>query len=50
MTATATLTPVHGTDDASNPIPFARLVRTELRKLTDTRASRWLLEIGRAHV
>lgn len=25
------------------PIPFSRLVRTELRKLTDTRASRWLL-------
>ena len=25
------------------PIPFARLVRAELRKLTDTRASRWLL-------
>jgi ABC-type transport system involved in multi-copper enzyme maturation permease subunit len=24
-------------------VPFARLVRTELRKLTDTRASRWLL-------
>jgi ABC-2 type transport system permease protein len=24
-------------------IPFARLVRAELRKLTDTRASRWLL-------
>lgn len=24
-------------------IPFGRLVRTELRKLTDTRASRWLL-------
>jgi ABC-2 type transport system permease protein len=43
MTATATLTPIRGTDDASNPIPFARLVRTELRKLTDTRASRWLL-------
>ena len=29
--------------DADTPIPFARLVRTELRKLTDTRASRWLL-------
>jgi hypothetical protein len=24
-------------------VPFARLVRTELRKLTDTRASRWLV-------
>jgi hypothetical protein len=24
-------------------IPFARLARAELRKLTDTRASRWLL-------
>lgn len=28
---------------ASSPIPFGRLVRTELRKLTDTRAGRWLL-------
>lgn len=28
---------------AGEPIPFGRLVRTELRKLTDTRASRWLL-------
>lgn len=26
-----------------SPIPFGRLVRTELRKLTDTRAGRWLL-------
>jgi hypothetical protein len=24
-------------------IPFGRLVKTELRKLTDTRASKWLL-------
>jgi ABC-2 type transport system permease protein len=24
-------------------VPFGRLVRTELRKLTDTRAGRWLL-------
>lgn len=31
------------TDPGQSPIPFARLVRTELRKLTDTRASRWLL-------
>jgi ABC-2 type transport system permease protein len=31
------------TDRALSPIPFARLVRTELRKLTDTRAGRWLL-------
>jgi hypothetical protein len=28
---------------AEDGIPFARLWRTELRKLTDTRASRWLL-------
>lgn len=28
---------------AGQGIPFARLVRAELRKLTDTRASRWLL-------
>jgi ABC-2 type transport system permease protein len=40
MTATA----MRGTQlDADAPIPFTRLVRTELRKLTDTRASRWLL-------
>jgi len=31
------------TDRAHSPIPFSRLVRTELRKLTDTRADRWLL-------
>jgi ABC-type transport system involved in multi-copper enzyme maturation permease subunit len=29
--------------DTDAPIPFARLIRAELRKLTDTRASRWLL-------
>jgi ABC-2 type transport system permease protein len=28
---------------AAQGIPFARLVRVELRKLTDTRMSRWLL-------
>lgn len=33
-------TPVIAIEDG---IPFARLWRTELRKLTDTRASRWLL-------
>jgi ABC-type transport system involved in multi-copper enzyme maturation permease subunit len=32
----------HATTEDSG-IPFGRLVRTELRKLTDTRASRWLL-------
>lgn len=26
-----------------SPLPFARLVRVELRKITDTRAGRWLL-------
>lgn len=31
------------TDRALSPIPFRRLVRTELRKLADTRAGRWLL-------
>lgn len=31
------------TDRAPSPIPFGRLVHTELRKLTDTRAGRWLL-------
>lgn len=31
------------TGRAESPIPFGRLVRTELRKLTDTRAGRWLL-------
>lgn len=39
LTLSATLLVV----DAEAPIPFSRLVRTELRKLTDTRASRWLL-------
>ncbi|HET8583377.1 MAG TPA: hypothetical protein VFL65_08995 [Jatrophihabitans sp.] len=29
--------------NADAPIPFERLVRTELRKVIDTRASRWLL-------
>lgn len=31
------------TDSGFAPIPFSRLVKTELRKLTDTRAGRWLL-------
>ncbi|MBS2551644.1 hypothetical protein KGQ19_32725 [Catenulispora sp. NL8] len=39
-TTAATTTPI---DRALIPIPFGRLVRTELRKLTDTRAGRWLL-------
>ena len=39
-----TLTAVPGTHvDADAPILFTRLVHTELRKLTDTRVSRWLL-------
>ncbi|HEY7049904.1 MAG TPA: ABC transporter permease [Jatrophihabitantaceae bacterium] len=38
-----TLTAAATRVDVDAPIPFARLVRTELRKLTDTRASRWLL-------
>ncbi len=42
MTATATRAPIRGAE-AGTPIPFTRLVHTELRKLTDTRASRWLL-------
>ena len=29
--------------DSVSPVPFGRLARVELRKLTDTRASRWLL-------
>ena len=40
--ATTTLTPARELK-AGPPIPFTRLVRAELRKLTDTRASRWLL-------
>ncbi len=33
-------------DVAGTPrVPFARLVRTELRKMSDTRAGRWLLGI-----
>lgn len=27
------------------PVPFSRLLRAEIRKLTDTRASRWLLAV-----
>ena len=42
MSAT-TYAPIAPTDRALSPIPFGRLVRTELRKLTDTRAGRWLL-------
>ncbi|MEY9928332.1 ABC-2 type transport system permease protein [Catenulispora sp. GP43] len=40
---TATVTRITHADRARSPIPFGRLVRTELRKLTDTRAGRWLL-------
>lgn len=32
-----------GVDERNSVIPFERLVRTELRKTYDTRASRWLL-------
>jgi hypothetical protein len=39
-----TLTTIPGTHVVADvPIPFSRLVRAELRKLTDTRISRWLL-------
>lgn len=41
MTTASTSTPALAGRDAA--IPFERLVRTELRKLYDTRASRWLL-------
>lgn len=40
---TAAVTRMTPTDRTVAPIPFGRLVRTELRKLTDTRAGRWLL-------
>ena len=30
---------------ATPSVPFGRLVRVELRKMTDTRAGRWLLGI-----
>lgn len=43
MTTAATVTTTIPIDRALTPIPFGRLVRTELRKLTDTRAGRWLL-------
>lgn len=43
MTATSTAVQLPPTDRGLAPIPFSRLVRTELRKLTDTRAGRWLL-------
>ena len=39
MSAPVGLLDVSGTQ----PIPFARLVKVELRKMTDTRAGRWLL-------
>ena len=45
MTTTATTATVEWQPTTSGDagIPFGRLLRTELRKLTDTRASRWLL-------
>jgi hypothetical protein len=46
MSAMSTRLNVPGTGFGPAPgdgIPFSRLVRAELRKLTDTRASRWLL-------
>jgi ABC-2 type transport system permease protein len=39
--STATLLPAVTT--GAPGVPFSRLIRTELRKLTDTRAGRWLL-------
>lgn len=47
-TATAsTAAPVTRTFDVSGtrPVPFARLVKVELRKMTDTRVGRWMLGI-----
>jgi ABC-type transport system involved in multi-copper enzyme maturation permease subunit len=43
QTPTLTQTPAPTERAALSPIPFGRLVHTELRKLTDTRAGRWLL-------
>ena len=43
MTATSTAVQLPPTDHVFSPIPFSRLVQTELRKLVDTRAGRWLL-------
>lgn len=43
MTATATVTREPQT---LAPIPFGRLVRTEWRKATDTRAARWLIALA----
>ena len=35
------------TSRAPPPVPFARLVRVELRKMADTRAGLWLLDRDR---
>jgi ABC-type transport system involved in multi-copper enzyme maturation permease subunit len=35
--------PTEPADGRPTPIPFSRLVKTELRKLVDTRAGRWLV-------
>jgi ABC-2 type transport system permease protein len=43
MTDLTTPTPMQHVAERDAAIPFGRLVRTELRKLSDTRASRWLL-------
>ncbi|MFL6116337.1 MAG: ABC transporter permease [Catenulispora sp.] len=43
MTTTSTIAALPTTDRGLSPIPFSRLARTELRKLVDTRAGRWLL-------
>jgi ABC-type transport system involved in multi-copper enzyme maturation permease subunit len=45
MTTVPTTIPASRRPATAEPagIPFGRLVRTELRKLTDTRASRWLI-------
>jgi ABC-2 type transport system permease protein len=43
LSTTSTLPGAGRGKAAGDGIPFARLARAELRKLTDTRASRWLL-------
>jgi hypothetical protein len=43
MTTPTTTTAERHAATQDGGIPFGRLLRTELRKLTDTRASRWLL-------
>lgn len=48
VAATPSTDPTTRTDSAIRPIPFTRLTRVELRKMTDTRAGRALLAVTAA--